>query len=75
MFDLLRHHMADFFAHRMFVKHHQLATINLLGGAFTSMINTDIAFDILPVCCGFYRCHEKAFAGQKQNWIKYVLTK
>jgi hypothetical protein len=41
--------MTDFITHRVFAKHHKLSAIDLLGGAFASMINTNIALKVTPV--------------------------
>ena len=46
MFDFLIHHMADFISHFMICQNRQLAFVNLLCGAFTSMVNTQKTFDI-----------------------------
>ena len=48
MLDLLLHHMLDFGAGRMVAKDGQLATVDLLGGSLSGVIDTQESLDVAP---------------------------
>tara|TARA_Y100000589_G_scaffold38204_1_gene31971 strand:+ start:539 stop:805 length:267 start_codon:yes stop_codon:yes gene_type:complete len=74
--DGLFQHTTNFIAHFMLSLHDKLALIALLSGAFPSIINTDVFFNVGSVCGAFVVSHGKAFDDPKEKlWLKRASTK